>query len=304
MAMSAANVQLQGYFPNLGAVPAAPVAPVAPPAPLAPGFAPTRYAQAPVRGAAAPVATNANPVSALGNISNGPVLPTSGPAIIGAISRAYPAGTMAAVGAAEAIAGRTSAAMAKNVSRVIGDAGEPLLHLSWDLASNVASFFGHAITFQFGPAMSDVGHIFSMGAVDTGNILRRTVEPLSLTSAVSGGARLNPISAVGTGLALGVRAIKSSFVWAIPSAAINAFVDYKYHDVTDGKRIASNFIADVVGYTGAGMAGAAVGAAIGAMTMPIVGTLVGAGVGIALGMLHEKTTRQLISDTLRDQMGK
>jgi hypothetical protein len=301
MAMSASNVQLQGYFPNLGAGPAAPIAPPPPPAPAAPGFAPMAYTPTRTPAAASPQASA--PVSAMGNISNGPVLPTSGPAILGAITRAYPAGTMAAVGAAEAIAGKTSATMAKGVARVIGDAGEPLLHLSWDLASNLASFVGHAITFQFGPAMTDFGHIFSMGALDTGNILRRTVEPLSLTSAVSGGARLNPMQAVGTGLSLGLRAIKSSFVWAIPSAAINAFVDYKYHDVTDKKRIASNFIADVVGYTGAGMAGAAVGAAVGSMTMPIVGTLVGAGVGIVLGMLHEKTTRQLISDTVRDQLG-
>jgi hypothetical protein len=54
---------------------------------------------------------------------------------------------------------------------------------------------------------------------------------------------------------------------------------------------------------GFGVAGAAVGAAVGSMTLPIIGTVVGAGVGILLGMAHDKITRPLISDYLRDQLG-
>ena len=109
--------------------------------------------------------------------------------------------------------------------------------------------------------------------------------------------------AIGAGLSVGLKALKSSFVWAIPASAINAFVDYKYKDQTDVKRLGTNFAADVVGYTATGVAGAAIGAAVGSMTVPLIGTIVGAGAGILLGMAHDKITRPLISDYLRDQLG-
>ncbi|MDB5098737.1 MAG: hypothetical protein JWM80_3158 [Cyanobacteria bacterium RYN_339] len=282
MAASLPTLPVQGYYPPTGGAPLAPVAPVAP----------QPYA-APAIGQDVRVNT----------IGNGPVLPTAGPSIIGMISRGFPAGTQAAIGAAEAIAAHSSGAMAKGVAKIVGEAGEPLLHLTLDLTSNLFGFVGNLITFNFPKAAESFINIFKMGAVNTGNLVKRAVQPVSLTAAVSGGSRLNPASALATGLGVGLKALKSSFIWAIPSAAIQAFVDYKYHDQSDTKRLATNFVADVVGYTGAGMAGAAAGAFIGSMTMPIVGTIVGAGVGILLGMLHEKTTRPLISDALRDRLG-
>jgi hypothetical protein len=281
----ATNLPVQGYYPT------APVAPVAPAAPTLP---------APVAYSAPTMPTDQVRVNTVGN---GPVLPTVGPSIGGMISRGFPAGTQAAIGAAQAIAAHTNGTMVKNVAKVVGDAGEPLLHLTWDLASNLFGFVGNLMTFNFPKAAESFANIFKSGAVNTGNILKRTVQPATLTAAVSGGSRLNPASALAAGLGVGLKAFKSSFIWAIPSAAIQAFVDYKYHDQTDTKRLASNFAADVVGYTGAGMAGAAAGAFVGSMTMPIVGTIVGAGVGILLGMLHEKTTRPVISDMIRDRLG-
>jgi hypothetical protein len=321
MAANLYNQPLQAYYPPVGGAPAVPAAPAAPAAPALPQYAAPaapqysapaapqyaapsapQYAAPTTPQYAAPVMGQDQRVSAKA-IGNGPVLPTVGPSIAGMISRGFPAGTQAAIGAAQAIAAHTNGTMVKNVARVIGDAGEPLLKLSWELGSNVFGFVGNLITFNFPKAAESFMNIFKSGAVNTGNILKRTVQPATLTAAVSGGSRLNPASALAAGVGVGLKAIKSSFIWAIPSAAIQAFVDYKYHDVTDTKRLGANFAADVVGYTGAGMAGAAAGAFVGSMTMPIVGTLVGAGVGILLGMLHEKTTRPLISDAIRDRLG-
>lgn len=307
------------YFGLNPAVPPAPVAPVAPAAPgmlapaapaapAAPGYgqvvpqaAPQLFPQA-TYPQAAPAPGLAPQYSAQG-LSQGPILPTSGAAIAGMAARAIPAGTAAAVGAATAIAGNTNATMGKAVAKIVTEAGEPLLKLSWGLLSNTFEVVGSLITFNFPKAFSAVGKLFKETAFDTAGLFKKITQPFSLTAATSGGARLGLGQAVGAGLSAGMKALKSSFVWAIPAAGINAFIDYKYKDQTDVKRLGANFAADVVGYTATGMAGAAVGAMVGSMTVPLVGTLVGAGVGILLGLLHDKTTRPMISDAIRDSLG-
>jgi hypothetical protein len=281
MATPAPNFPLQGYYQPV---------------------APQQYAAAPVP-AAQQAPQYAGDVRAFGAINNGPVVQTQALPLAGHIMRAFPAGTQAAIGAATAIAAKGGASYVKAVSNVIGNASEPLLRLSWDLASHTFGFIGNLLTFQIGGAMKSLGEIFRTGAVNTGGILKKVVEPVQLTAAVGAAPRLGPMSALATGVSVGFKALKSSFVWAIPAAAIGAFIDYKYKDQNDPKRLISNFAADVVGYTAGGMAGAAAGAFIGSMTLPVVGTIVGAGVGILLGMLHEKTTRPVISDTLRDMLG-
>lgn len=235
--------------------------------------------------------------------ANGPVLPLQAKSIIRGAAKVIPTGTNAAIGAATAIAKNTNGSMLSAVTKAIGDAGEPLFKLSWNLVANVADTIGSLVTFRFGDTIRNVGKIFSDGAVDTGAMVKRLVQPVTLSAATSGGTRLGIGGAIGAGLSTGLKALKSSAIWAIPGAAINAFVDYKYKDQTDPKRLATNFVADVVGYTATGVAGAAIGAAVGSMTMPIIGTIVGAGAGLLLGMAHDKITRPLISDYLRDQLG-
>lgn len=246
--------------------------------------------------------TPSGSVTNLGVGANGPVLPLQAQAWISGAAKTVPGGTQAAIGAARAIAGNTSAAMSSKVAKAIGDAGEPLLKLSWGLVANLADTIGALVTFRFGDAIRNFGKVFTEGAANTGSLLKRLTQPATLTAATAGGTKLGLGGAIGVGLSTGLKALKSSAIWAIPASAINAFVDYKYKDQTDPKRLATNFGADVIGYTATGMAGAAVGAAVGSMTLPIVGTIVGAGVGILLGLAHDKITRPLISDTLRDMM--
>lgn len=234
-------------------------------------------------------------------LHDGPILPTKAKSVANAAAKIVPAGTAAAVGAATAIAKNTSAAMSGNVSKIVAEAGEPILKFSWGLVSGVAEIVGNLVTLNFVGAAKAVGNLFTGGAANTAALGKKLAQPVTLTNAVKGGTKLGLGSAVGAGISAGFKALKSSAVWALPAAAINAFVDYKYRDQTDVKRLGCNFAADVIGYTATGMAGAAVGAAVGSMTVPFVGTIVGAGVGILLGMFHDKFTRPLISDALRDQ---
>lgn len=297
---------VNGYFSTspTPSLPAAPSAPAAPGMPAVPS------------GQSAPVTVNVNPYQATPGAAStpmptdytalsaqyGPILPIKAGQIANIAAKVVPAGTMAAVGAAQGIARNTNGTMVKNVARIVGEAGEPLLKLSWGLVAGVADVAGKLVTFQLGDAVRALGKIFTEGAANTGALVKRITQPFSLTAAASGGNKLNMGQALGTGLATGMKALKSSFIWAIPASAINAFIDYKYKDQTDPKRLMTNFGADVIGYTATGMAGAAVGAMVGSMTLPLVGTIVGAGVGIILGMAHDKVSRPMISDTLRDMM--
>jgi hypothetical protein len=289
----------QGYFPTANVGGPTPVVvnvnqqPAAPAAPAVPVMGTDVRAYGTV---------GSNSVTNLGVGANGPVAPLTAQTVLSGAAKTVPAGTQAAIGAAKAIANNTNATMAKNVAKVIGDAGEPLLKLSWGLVANVADTVGALVTFRFGDAIRNFGKVFTEAAVDTGGMVKRLTQPASLTMATAGGTKLGLGGAIGVGLSTGLKALKSSAIWAIPASAINAFVDYKFKDQTDPKRLATNFGADLIGYTATGMAGAAVGAAVGSMTLPIVGTIVGAGVGILLGMAHDKITRPLISDSLRDMM--
>jgi hypothetical protein len=233
-------------------------------------------------------------------LGQGPIAQTGAAGIASLAARVIPAGTSAAVGAATAIARNTNATMVKNVAKVVESAGEPLLKLSWALVGNTFEALGALLTFRFGDAFRSIGKVFSDGALSLGAAGKKLAQPVTLTAATSGGNKLGLGQALGAGLSGGMKALKSSFIWAIPASAINAFIEYKYRDQNDVKRLTTNFAADVVGYTATGMAGAAVGAAIGSMTMPIVGTLVGAVVGVGLGLLHDKITRPVISDALYD----
>jgi hypothetical protein len=297
--MSTVNGTSTGYYPTATANAAVPT-PVtvnvgATPTPAAP------VAPQDVR-AFSSVSTSSSPTN-LGMAANGPILPLQAQAWITGAAKTVPAGTMAAIGAATAIAKNTNGTMMAKVAKAVGDASEPLFKLSWGLVANVADTIGALVTFRFGDAIRNAGKIFSEGAATTGGMLKRLTQPATLTAATAGGTKLGVGGAIGAGLSIGLKALKSSFIWAIPAAAINGFVDYKFKDQTDTKRLGTNFAADVLGYTATGVAGAAVGAAVGSMTLPIIGTVVGAGVGILLGMAHDKITRPLISDYLRDQMG-
>lgn len=285
---------VNGYF-QTPAVPSMPAVPAGQPAPVTVNVNPYQAAPGTVL---APMPTDYTALSA----QYGPILPIKAGQISNIAAKTVPAGTMAAVGAAQAIAKNTNQTMVKNVARIVGEAGEPLLKLSWGLVAGVADVIGKLVTFQIGDAVRALGKIFTDGAANTGALLKRITQPFSLTAATSGGAKLTMGQAIGAGLSTGLKALKSSFIWAIPASAINAFIDYKYKDQTDPKRLATNFGADVIGYTATGMAGAAVGAMVGSMTVPLIGTIVGAGVGIVLGMAHDKVTRPMISDTLRDMM--
>lgn len=265
-----------GYFPAATPVYGAPVAPTVP----------TSYG------------ADAFETSGL---SDGPILPTKAKTVANAAAKIVPAGTAAAIGAATAIARNSSQAMSGNVAKIVASAGEPILKFSWGLVSGVAEIVGSLLTMNLVGAAKAVGKLFTGGATNTAALAKKLAQPVTLTAAVKGGNKLTASAAVGAGLSAGFKALKSSAIWALPAAAINAFVDYKYRDQTDVKRLGTNFAADVIGYTATGMAGAAVGAAVGSMTIPLVGTVVGAGVGILLGMAHDKFTRPLISDMLRDQ---
>jgi hypothetical protein len=235
-------------------------------------------------------------------LGQGPIAQTGAAGLAQLGARVVPAGTAAAVGAAQAIAANTNGTMVKGVAKIVEAAGEPLLKLSWALVGNAFEAVGSLLTFQFGRGFQALGRVFTDGAVSLGALGKKLAQPLTLTAATSGGQRLGLGQAIGAGLSGGVKALKSSAVWAIPASAINAFIDYKYRDQSDVKRLGTNFAADVVGYTATGMAGAAVGAAVGSMTVPLVGTIVGAVVGIGLGFLHDKISRPMISDTLYDMV--
>lgn len=309
---TSAALPLSGYFPKTVATPAASTpyaAPVLAPVPtgVASTAAPATTA-APVATAtttARPLtvaSTTSGTVSAQSLGSNGPILPLSADSIFSSATKVVPAATYAAIGSATAIAANTSAAMSGNVAHVVGTMSEPLFALSWGIVSDLANSVGSLLTLNIPGAIANIGRLFSDGFVNTGNLLKRLVSPATLTAATSGGAKLSLGGALATGFRTAGMAIRSSAVFALPAAAINAFVDYKYKDTTDPKRVASNFIADVVGYTATGMIGAGVGAAIGSMTVPIVGTIVGAGVGILLGMVHDKIFRPMISDKIDDML--
>jgi hypothetical protein len=233
--------------------------------------------------------------------TTGAILPIQASKWLNGAAKVVPTGTQAAIGAASAIAANSGRAMQSAVAGLAGK-GEPLFKLTWGIAFNLAGFVGNLVTFQWASAFQKLGSLVKDGFVNTGEIAKRVGTPASLTMATAGGTKASLGQAIGAGLKTGATALKSSFIWAIPAAAINAFIDYKYKDQTDVKRIGTNFGADVIGYTAGGMAGAAVGAAVGSMTMPIVGTIVGAGVGILLGYVHDKTTRPLISDFLHDAL--
>lgn len=233
--------------------------------------------------------------------TTGAILPIQASKILNGAAKVVPTGTHAAIGAATAIAANSGRAMQSAVKGLTG-VGEPLFKLSWNIVSNLAGFVGSLVTFQWTTAVQKLGALFKDGFVNTGEFAKRIGTPASLTMATAGGTKASLGQAIGAGLKTGLGALKSSFIWAIPASAINAFIDYKYKDQTDVKRLGTNFAADVIGYTAGGMAGAAVGAAVGSMTVPIVGTIVGAGVGILLGWVHDKTTRAIISDTLHDAL--
>ena len=282
----------------------APAAPPAPPAPLPPGYGPLptpsqpRPTTTPQYPGAPAAQTAPTGVQAIG--SNGPIVQTGAAGMVALGAKIIPAGTSAAVGAAQAIARNTNGTMVKGVAQIVESAGEPLVKLSWALIGNTFDMLGALVTLRFGDAFKAIGRVFGDGAVSLGALGKKVAQPLTLTAATSGGHKLGLGQAIGAGLSGGLKALKSSFIWAIPASAINAFIDYKYRDQHDTKRLATNFAADVVGYTATGMAGAAVGAMVGSMTMPIVGTIVGAVVGIGLGLLHDKITRPMISDALHD----
>lgn len=228
---------------------------------------------------------------------NGPTLPITIQHVADAAAVLVPAGTVAAEGAAASMVG------ASKVAQALGGASEPLFQLTWGIASDLANVVGSVLTFNIPGVFSNTVRVFQDGFINLGGIAKKLAEPFTMNSLAAGGTKVGLGEAIGVGFQTAFRALKSSFVWAIPASAINAFVDYKYHDVTDPKRLFSNFAADCIGYTATGFAGAAAGAAIGSMTCPLVGTIVGLGVGMVLGMLHEKYTRPLISDTIRDQLG-
>lgn len=228
---------------------------------------------------------------------NGPTLPITLQHVADGAAMFVPAGTVAAEGAATSLVG------ASKVAQALGGVGEPLFKLTWGIASDLASVVGSAVTFNIPGIFTNGVKIFQDGFINIGGIAKKLFEPFTMNSVAAGGAKASLGEAIGVGFQTAFKAIKSSFVWAIPAAAVNAFVDYKYHDVTDPKRLVSNFAADCIGYTATGLAGAAAGAAIGSMTCPLVGTIVGLGVGFVLGTLHEKYTRPLISDTIRDNLG-
>ena len=287
-------------------VPTAPQAYSAPTAPAAPlGYgAPQPYAAQPTGQPTAPqgYAPTAYTPTNVGaqNLGQGPIVQTGAAGMVALGAKVIPAGTSAAIGAARAIASNTNGSMVKAVEGIVTSAGEPLVKLSWALLANTFDFLGAVLTLRFGDAARAVGKIFTDGAVSIGSLGKKIAQPATLTAAAAGGKKLGLGQAIGAGLSGGLRALKSSFIWAIPASAINAFIDYKYRDQTDVKRLGTNFAADVVGYTATGMAGAAVGAMVGSMTVPIIGTLVGAAVGIGLGFMHDKITRPMLSDALHD----
>lgn len=280
------NLPLAGYLP---------AAPQMRPAnsPPRPGFAPTGYQPM----------MPPNSRYAATNLGQGPLVQTGAAGVLSTATKVVPGGTAAAVGAATAIANNSSRAMSNRVAAIVGEAGEPLLKLSWGLVTNLFDVLGSTLTLRLGDAARAFGRIFSEGAVNLGGLGKKLFQPLTLTSETMSGTRLGMGQAIGAGLSGGMQAFKTCFIWAIPASAVNAFIDYKYRDQSDVKRLGTNFVADVIGYTASGMAGAAAGAAIGSMTLPIVGTIVGAGVGILLGLAHDKITRPMISDVLRDQLG-
>ncbi len=261
-----------------------------------PAAAPQAYAAQPTY---APTTYGAQTVGAQG-LTSGPIVQTGAAGAIALGAKVIPAGTSAAIGAARAIASNTNGSMVKAVEGVVASAGEPLLKLTWAVVGNTFDFFGALLTLRFGDAFKAIGKVFSDGAFSLGALGKKIAQPVTLTAAASGGKKLGLGGALGAGIKGGFAALKSSFIWAIPASAINAFIDYKYRDQHDVKRLGTNFAADVVGYTATGMAGAAVGAAVGSMTVPLVGTIVGALVGIGLGFMHDKITRPMISDALHD----
>lgn len=269
------NLPLSGYLPQT----TTPVAPtVAPTAPTVTGYAPTSYA---------PTSYSAT------SLGEGPILPLKAQQIANLAAKVVPTGTAAAVGSARILL----------KSPTWGAAAEPLFKLTTSVVGNLIKFVGKAVSFQWDEAFKALVDVFKGGAVNTGGIAKQLSTPITATMATAGAPRAGLGRAIAGGLSTGVQALKSSFIWAIPAATINAFIDYKYRDQTDMKRLGTNFAADVLGYTATGMAGAAVGAAVGSMTMPVIGTVVGAAVGIGLGLFHDKLTRPLISDALRDQLG-
>ncbi|MEB3285553.1 MAG: hypothetical protein VKN33_09730 [Candidatus Sericytochromatia bacterium] len=290
---------------QVSAPPVVTVAVNAPPPPLSPSFLGSTPGAYPSPFSAQPafspaVAPAANFQMGAANLGQGPIAQAGAAGIAALSARIIPAGTAAAVGAASAIARNTNATMVKNVSKAVEAAGEPLLKLSWALVGNTFEALGALLTFRIGDAFKSIGKVFSDGALSLGAAGKKLAQPITLTAATSGGKKLGFGQALGSGLAGGMKALKSSVIWAIPASAINAFVDYKYRDQNDVKRLGTNFAADMLGYTATGMAGAAVGAAIGSMTVPLVGTLVGAVVGVGLGFLHDRITRPVISDALYD----
>lgn len=261
---------------------------------------PQAYTAQPQPYAAAPQTYGATSTVGAQNLGQGPIVQTGAAGIIATAAKVIPAGTSAAVGAASAIARNTNGTMVKSVAAIVENTGEPLLKLSWALIGNSFDMIGSLLTLRFGDAARAFGKIFSEGAFSLSSLGKKVAQPLTLTAATSGGTKLGLGQAIGAGLSGGMKALKSSFIWAIPASAITAFIDYKYRDQHDLKRLGTNFAADVVGFTATGMAGAAVGAAVGSMTMPIIGTIVGAAVGIGLGLMHDKITRPMLSDVLHD----
>lgn len=261
--------------------------------PLA-GYWPQGGTSASTPGASAPtLSTRLSDSMSFASVGEGPILPLAAKKWTTIAALTVPTGTEAAIGAARTIL--------KNPN--FGASADPLFKLSASLFQNVFRFVGKLLTFQLDEAFGALMNIFKDGAINLGGIAKKLASPFTATAAAAGAPRAGLGQAIAGGISTGMRALKTSFVWAIPAAAVNAFIDYKYRDQTDVKRLGTNFAADVLGYTATGMAGAAVGAAVGSMTMPIIGTVVGAGVGIMLGMAHEKMTRPMLSDMLRDQMG-
>ncbi|GEM_PF-5385545 len=237
---------------------------------------------------AQPMAPRPGMVDTRVSANSGPIVQNGAAGLFSTAAKVIPAGSEAALGAARA--------MLRDPN--YGQMAEPLLRLTWDLARGTASFAVNLVTFQWPQAIDDLKLIVSTPFVNTGTLAKKLATPLTASADVSMAPRLRGFEAAGTGVGTALGALKSSFVWSVPASLLNAWMDYKYRDQADMKRLGTNLAADMIGYTATGMVSAGVGAMVGSMTVPLIGTVVGIGVGLLLGFVHDRVVRPTVSDAL------
>ncbi|HEY9721786.1 MAG TPA: hypothetical protein V6D47_07215 [Oscillatoriaceae cyanobacterium] len=108
----------------------------------------------------------------------------------------------------------------------------------------------------------------------------------TVSKAATVGTKVSGLGAVSLGRSLGFSAL-----FAIPSAFLTDFIEWKQGKITAQQRNVL-IAADSVGYTASGLGGSALGAMLGTTFLgPGVGTVLGIGAGLGLGWVYEKYIR-------------